>query len=87
MIYAIIHMLVQLKRQNREIFRLSMGLMIFIDTARVWQPTLSQTQTPLVSPTNPSYVVSPNDTHQNGQERVSSILTFLDLLYFPLSEI
>ena len=67
MICHIIPRIFQSKRQDRGISMPSTGPMIFIDTARAKQPTLLQMQTLVMSPPNPSYVVSPNDTHPYGQ--------------------
>ena len=64
----------------------SIGPMIYIDTARAKQPILSQMQTPTMTPTDPSHVVAPNDTHPYGQEPISSSFTFPNLGDYPLGD-
>ncbi|MCO5594838.1 hypothetical protein L7F22_048872 [Adiantum nelumboides] len=55
----VIHSIVQMERQNLGINMPSMGPMRFLDTTKAKQPTISQMETPSVSPMDPSYIVSP----------------------------
>ncbi|KAI5059819.1 hypothetical protein GOP47_0026138, partial [Adiantum capillus-veneris] len=65
MICNVIHGIIQSERQNRGVNILSAGPMRFLDTSKAQQPTLSQMETPLMSPMDPSYVISPGVSMQS----------------------
>ncbi|MCO5548376.1 hypothetical protein L7F22_001833 [Adiantum nelumboides] len=65
MICDVIHSIVQMERQNLGINMPSMDPMIFLDTTKAKQPTISQIETPSVSPMDPSYIVSPGVSVQS----------------------
>ncbi|MCO5597983.1 hypothetical protein L7F22_052072 [Adiantum nelumboides] len=57
MICDVIHSIVQMERQNLGINMPSMGPMRFLDTTKAKQLTISQMETPSVSPMDPLYIV------------------------------
>ncbi|MCO5577535.1 hypothetical protein L7F22_031366 [Adiantum nelumboides] len=78
MICDVIHSIVQMERQNLGIIMPSMGPMRFLDTTKAKQPTISQMETPSVSPMDPSYIVLPGVSMQS--EPAHGSFSFLDLV-------
>ncbi|MCO5568995.1 hypothetical protein L7F22_022700 [Adiantum nelumboides] len=85
MICDVIHSIVQMERQNLGINMPSMGPMRFLDTTKAKQPTISQMETPSVSPMDPSYIVSPGVSMQS--EPTHGSFSFPDLVQPSLGDL
>ncbi|MCO5552299.1 hypothetical protein L7F22_005811 [Adiantum nelumboides] len=85
MICDVIHSIVQMERQNLGINMPSMGPMRFLDTTKAKQPTISQMETPSVSPMDPSYIVLPGVSMQS--EPTHGSFSFLDLVQPSLGDL
>ncbi|MCO5614048.1 hypothetical protein L7F22_068329 [Adiantum nelumboides] len=85
MICDVIHSIVQMERQNLGINMPLMGPMRFLDTAQVKQPTISQMETPSMSPMDPSYIVLPGVSMQS--ELTHGSFGFLDLVQPSLGDL
>ncbi|MCO5586654.1 hypothetical protein L7F22_040596 [Adiantum nelumboides] len=85
MICDVIHSIVQIERQNLGINMPSMGSMRFLNTTKAKQPTISQMETPLVSPMDPSYIVSPGVSMQS--EPTHGSFSFPDLVQPSLGDL
>ncbi|MCO5580663.1 hypothetical protein L7F22_034533 [Adiantum nelumboides] len=85
MICDVIHSIVQMERQNLGINMLSMDPMRFLDTTKAKQPTISQMETPSVSPMDPSYIVSPGVSMQS--EPTHGFFSFSDLVQLSLGDL
>ncbi|MCO5560124.1 hypothetical protein L7F22_013731 [Adiantum nelumboides] len=85
MICDVIHSIVQRERQNLGINMPSMGPMRFLDTTKAKQPTISQMETPSVSPMDPSYIVSPGVSMQS--EPTHGSFSFPDLVQPSLGDL
>ncbi|MCO5569158.1 hypothetical protein L7F22_022868 [Adiantum nelumboides] len=85
MICDVIHGIVQMERQNLGINMHSMGPMRFLDTTKAKQPTISQMETPLVSPMDPSYIVLPGVSMQS--EPTHGSFSFPDLVQPSLGDL
>ncbi|MCO5588974.1 hypothetical protein L7F22_042938 [Adiantum nelumboides] len=85
MICDVIHSIVQMERQNLGINIPSMGPMRFLDTTKAKQPTISQMETPSVSPMDPSYIVSPGVSMQS--EPTHGSFSFPDLVQPSLGDL
>ncbi|MCO5611697.1 hypothetical protein L7F22_065955 [Adiantum nelumboides] len=85
MICDVIHSIVQMERQNLGINMLSMGPMRFLDTTKDKQPTISQMETPSVSPMDPSYIVSPGVSMES--EPTQGSFSFSDLVQPSLGDL
>ncbi|MCO5601383.1 hypothetical protein L7F22_055503 [Adiantum nelumboides] len=85
LICDVIHSIVQMERQNLGINMPSMGLMRFLDTTKAKQPTISQMETPSVSPMDPSYIVSPGVSMQS--ETTHGSFSFPDLVQPSLGDL
>ncbi|MCO5570971.1 hypothetical protein L7F22_024701 [Adiantum nelumboides] len=85
MICDVIHNIVQMERQNLGINMPSMGPMRFLDTTKAKQPTISQMETPSVSPMDPSYIVSPGVSMQS--ERTHGSFSFPNLMQPSLEDL
>ncbi|MCO5600196.1 hypothetical protein L7F22_054305 [Adiantum nelumboides] len=85
MICDVIHSIFQMERQNLGINMLSMGPMRFLDTTKAKQPTISQMETPSVSPMVPSYIVSPGVSMQSKPTHGS--FNFLNLVQPSLGDL
>ncbi|MCO5606397.1 hypothetical protein L7F22_060585 [Adiantum nelumboides] len=85
MICDVIHSIVQMERQNLGINMPSMDPMRFLDTTKAKQPTISQMETPSVSPMDPSYIVSPGVSMQS--EPTHGSFSFPDLVQPSLGDL
>ncbi|MCO5567861.1 hypothetical protein L7F22_021557 [Adiantum nelumboides] len=85
MICDVIHSIVQMERQNLGINMPSMGPMRFLNTTKAKQPTISQMETPSVSPMDPSYIVSPGVSMQS--EPTHGSFSFPDLVQPSLGDL
>ncbi|MCO5554193.1 hypothetical protein L7F22_007719 [Adiantum nelumboides] len=85
MICDVIHSIVQMERQNLGINMPSMGPMRFLDTTKAKQPTITQMETPSVSPMDPSYIVSPGVSMQS--EPTHGSFSFSDLMQLSLGDL
>ncbi|MCO5601441.1 hypothetical protein L7F22_055564 [Adiantum nelumboides] len=85
MICDVIHSIVQMERQNLGINMPSMGPMRFLDTTKAKQPTISQMETPSMSPMDPSYIVSPGVSMQS--EPTHGSFSFPDLVQPSLGDL
>ncbi|MCO5581089.1 hypothetical protein L7F22_034965 [Adiantum nelumboides] len=85
MICDVIHSIVQMERQNLGINMPSMGPMRFLDTTKAKQPTISQMETPSVSPMDSSYIVSPGVSMQS--EPTHGSFSFPDLVQPSLGDL
>ncbi|MCO5594246.1 hypothetical protein L7F22_048273 [Adiantum nelumboides] len=85
MICDVIHSIVQMERQNLGINMPSMGPMRFLDTTKAKQPTISQMETPSVSPMDPSYIVLPGVSMQS--EPAHGSFNFPDLVQPSLGDL
>ncbi|MCO5600216.1 hypothetical protein L7F22_054326 [Adiantum nelumboides] len=85
MICDIIHSIVQMERQNLGINMPSMGPMRFLDTTKAKQPTISQMETPSMSPMDPSYIVLPGVSMQS--EPTHGSFSFPDLVHPSLGDL
>ncbi|MCO5577782.1 hypothetical protein L7F22_031615 [Adiantum nelumboides] len=85
LICDVIHSIVQMERQKLGINMPSMGLMRFLDTAKAKQPTISQMETPAVSPMDPSYIILPKVLMQ--LEPTQGIFSFPDLAQPSLGDL
>ncbi|MCO5591870.1 hypothetical protein L7F22_045863 [Adiantum nelumboides] len=85
MICDVIHSIVQMERQNLGINMPSMGPMRFLDTTKAKQLTISQMETPSVSPMDPSYIVSPGVSMQS--EPTHGSFSFSDLVQPSLGDL
>ncbi|MCO5573663.1 hypothetical protein L7F22_027435 [Adiantum nelumboides] len=85
MICDVIHSIVQMERQNLGINMPSMCPMRFLDTTKAKQPTISQMETPSVSPMDPSYIVSPGVSMQS--EPTHGSFSFPDLVQPSLGDL
>ncbi|MCO5586294.1 hypothetical protein L7F22_040233 [Adiantum nelumboides] len=85
MICDVIHSIVQMERQNLGINMPSMGPMRFVDTTKAKQPTISQMETPSMSPMDPSYIVSPGVSMQS--EPTHGSFSFPDLVQPSLGDL
>ncbi|MCO5554958.1 hypothetical protein L7F22_008498 [Adiantum nelumboides] len=85
MICDVIHSIVQMERENLGINMPSMGPMRFLNTTKAKQPTISQMETPSVSPMDPSYIVSPRVSIQS--ESTHGSFSFPDLVQLSLGDL
>ncbi|MCO5567685.1 hypothetical protein L7F22_021387 [Adiantum nelumboides] len=85
MICDVIHSIVQMERQNLGINMPSMGPMRFLNTTKAKQPTISQMETPSVTPMDPSYIVLPGVSMQS--EPTHGSFSFLDLVQPSLGDL
>ena len=84
LISNVIHRIIQSERQKRGMNIPSTGPMRFLDTGKGKQPTLSQMETPSVSPMDPPYVVSPGFSMQS--EPPSGTFSFPNLAHLSIRE-
>ncbi|MCO5559297.1 hypothetical protein L7F22_012892 [Adiantum nelumboides] len=85
MICDVIHSIVQMERQNLGINMPSMGPMRFLDTTKAKQLTISQMETPSVSPMDPSYIVLPRVSMES--EPAHGSFSFPDLVQPSLGDL